>query len=674
MPEASIVHFLYDLGMPVVEHVTACPLDCPDTCSLAVTVTDGTITKVDAAPGNPVTAGFICQKVKHHAQRVYAPERVLTPLVRVGPKGKGEFREASWEEATALIGQRLRSARDEAGAESIVPFMYGSSAPVTQQVLGSRLWRRVGASVIDHTICAATHAVAYASIFGDMLSGDPRDVAHSEVVVVWGANPTVSNVHFPPLVADAQRASGTKLVVIDPRRTGMAKRADLHLAIAPGTDVVLAMAIASELERRGRIDCEFLAEHAEGVDEFLAAARAFTVADAASVCAVDRTQIEDFIELLTGSRRVFYRVGWGLERNRNGGSACASVFALPVLAGHFGVRGAGVMSSLSDAAPIRTPFTDADRVRHPHRPRHFNMNNFGAVLCDPTLEPPIRVLIVQGSNLAATNPDQVRVLAGLERDDLFTVVHDQVLTDTARYADVVLPATTHFESNDLTTSYGSYTLQAMSPVIAPIGLSKTDNEVSALFAIELGEPAADFDPAGDAVIAASLTKPMNEAILELRGAGTTVQFVDTFPTYAGRRARLTGYGEIGVPRFVDHDVAERTRFPLVLLTPSSPKTINSMFAEFQALDPAIRMCPVDAVARGLGDGERVEVFNDRATVLTTVRIDDDLQPLVVVMPKGSWLRDFEGGLTANALAPDTFSDLADGACFNDALVEVRARR
>src|SRR3954453_6852619 len=307
--------------MTVTEHVTACPLDCPDTCSLTVTVTDGRMTKVDAAPGNPLTDGYICQKVKHHARRVYAPERVLTPLIRTGPKGEGSFRAASWDEALDLVVERLRDAETRHGPESVVPFVYNSSAPLLQDEAGERLWRRFGASRLRHTVCAATHGAAYHVVFGDMFPADPFDVEHSQLVVVWGANPTVSNIHFPPLVTRAQREHGATLVVVDPRRTAMAARADLHLAIRPGTDVVLAYAVAHELERQGLLATQFLADHATGVDEFLAAARAFPVPVAAGICGVPPEDIERLAALLGTVRPGVVRLGWGPERNRNGGSA-----------------------------------------------------------------------------------------------------------------------------------------------------------------------------------------------------------------------------------------------------------------------------------------------------------------------------------------------------------------
>src|SRR3954452_4395692 len=305
--------------MTATEHVTACPLDCPDTCSLTVTVTDGRLTKVDAAPGNPFTDGYICQKVKHHARRVYARERVLTPLIRTGTKGAGEFRTASWDEALDLVVDHLRAAEARHGPESVVPFVYNSSAPLLQDEAGERLWKRFGASRVRHTVGGATHGAAYHVVFGDMLSADPVDVEHSQLIVVWGANPTVSNIHFPPIVTRAQREHGATVVVVDPRRTAMAARADLHLAVRPGTDVVLAYAVAAELERQGLLADGFLAEHATGVEEFLDGARAWTSDRAAEVCGVPAADIVRFATLLGTVRPGVVRLGWGPERNRKGG-------------------------------------------------------------------------------------------------------------------------------------------------------------------------------------------------------------------------------------------------------------------------------------------------------------------------------------------------------------------
>ena len=652
--------------MVTTHHTTACPLDCPDTCSLTVTVTDGRLTNVDAGPGNPITEGFICQKVKHHPARVYAPERVLTPLIRIGAKGMGEFREATWDEALDLVVERLRATIDEYGPEAVVPYLYNSSAGSSQGALTDRLFRRLGASRVDHTICALTNAIARISTYGDLLSADPRDVVHARHVVVWGANPTVSNVHFPPLVTQATKA-GARLTVIDPRRTGMAKRADRHLAIRPGTDVVLAYAIARELDEHGGLAAEFLHDHVDGVDAFLSAASEWTLDRAAQECGVEATDIREFARDLATEPLTFWRVGWGLERNRNGGSGCAAVFALPALAGHFGVPGAGVMFSTSEATPHAIDARDPDTPPELRRARHVNMNTFGELLTNPGDASPVRFLYVEGNNLAATNPAQIKVLAGLVRDDLFTVVHDQVLTDTARLADVVLPATTHFEVRDVAGSYGSYTFQEIAPVIDRVGESRTNNEVAAALAARLGLPGDRYDASERATIDDAVTDGGGaRGARELRPDGATVQFRDVFPS---GRLQLASLPDLGVPRYVALD----DPYPLTLLTPSTHKTINSMFGEFQPADPSIHVHPDDAAARGLATGDPVVVRNDRAAITTTVTVDPDVRPGVASMPKGLWRKDFVDGFTPNALCPDTLSDLGDGACFNDTRVEVARR-
>ena len=649
---------------------TACPLDCPDTCSLEVTVVDGRIAAVDAAPGNPLTDGWICAKVKHHAKRVHGADRVLEPLLRTGEKGSGSFRAVSWDEALDLFVARLRAAAEAHGPHSVIPYLYNSSAGVlAQAALGTRLWRRFGASDVLDTICAATAGQAYEDIYGHMLCADPTDVEHSRFVVLWGANPTVSNVHFAPLVQRAAKAGAT-VVVIDPRRTAAAARADHHLAVRPGTDVVLALAMARHLHQEGLLAEAFLDAHVDGVDEYLANAEPWTLTRAADACGIAAPDIALVAERWATTRPAMLRMGWGLERNRNGGSACRAVLSLPLLMGQFGERGAGVLTSLSGAAPISMNGADPDaRLAWPAR-REVNMNELGKLLCGELEGPPASVLFVQGANPAAMNPAQAKVVRGLQRDDLFTVVHDQVMTDTARHADLVLPATTHFETTDLKVSYGSFTMAAITPVIDRVGQSRTNDEVSAAIASRLGYPDDVFDPDPARLLAAVVIDGgVPDGVRILREAGTTVGFRDVFPTHPGRRARLhDGEGELALPRFVELDSA----YPLALLSPATHKTINSMFGEFDGPDAVVHLHPDDAATRGLADGRLVRVWNDQASIELPVVFDRTLRAGVCVIPKGLWSRSVAGGLTANALVPDTLSDLAGGACFNDARVEIAA--
>ena len=670
---------------------TACPLDCPDGCTLEVVVTDGRLVAVDAAPVDgadpgvsPFTQGFICKKVKGHHQRVYSPERVLTPLVRTGPKGDGTFRPASWDEALDLVADRIAAAVADDPA-TVVPYLYNSSAgSLGRGVLGPLLWDALGASEVDHTICAASTGRAWAMTFGSMPGADPFDVVHAQLVVVWGANPAIANTHFPPLVQRA-RDNGAAVVVVDPRRTAMARRADLHLAVRPGTDVVLAMAVAAELHRRGAVDRTFTDEHADGVDDYLEACAAWSVAGAAEVCGVEAGAITEFVDLLSARRPAYWRTGWGMERNRNGGSALRAVFALPVLTGAFGQLGAGVHLHTDHDLPWRAdalldavlgPVGSPGAVARGRARRHVNQNLLGQLLTEPGDEAPIRVLVVQGANPAVMNPAQAKVLAGLARDDLFTVVHDQVLTDTARYADVVLPATTHFEARDVVVPYGAFVTQAIGPVIDRVGESRTNDELNAGLAARLGlaaGPGEAFDPAPERLLGLLLPDGVPVEVVT-QAPGSAVQFRDIWPDHPERRARLLASERAqaeGVPR-VPQYVGLDSAMPLTLVTPANARTINSIFGETAGPDPTVRLHPDDASARGLVTGQAVRVTDGASDVFVALVVDADLRPGVASMPKGLWRAAVGGGLTANAFAPDTLNDLAGGACFNDARVDVVA--
>lgn len=641
---------------------TACPLDCPDGCSLTVDVVDGRLMSVDATPvgdaANPFTAGFICQKVKHHAERVYGPDRVLTPLIRTGAKGTATFREASWDEAVGVVAGAIRSATAVHGPGSVVPYLYNSSGGVLAATsLGDRVCAELGLALVEHTICAATFAAAKQLVFGSMLSADPLDVVHSRYIVVWGANPTISNTHLPPLITQAVRQHGARLVVVDPRRTALASRAHRHLAVRPGTDVVLAAAMARHLHEQQLTQLEFLSAHSSGVDEFLDAAQVWTLDRAADVTGVAAADIAATAEEWATTRPAMLRVGWGMERNRNGGSAITTAMALPILMGHFGVRGAGIMHSTSsgnvvDASAITRSTTTTTR-------RSVSQNHLGNLLNSQVPEDRVKVLIVQGANPALMNLDQRAVRQGLLRHDLFTVVHEQVMTDTARYADVVLPATTHFESPDLASSYGSYIVQPMPAVIDRVGESRTNAELWAALGEHLGVGRLDADPR---TMMAAITTP--RPLDEPRPEATTIQMVHTFPSHADGRFHLVP------PVFVSAPI---TTYPLTLLSPASNKLINSIFGERHHEAPTIHIHPDDCAPRAIHHGQTVVVHNQLAHIELTAHITTDIRPGVVAVSKGSWSRAYGGvdALTVNALIPADVEPLAGGASFNDARVDVR---
>ena len=649
---------------------TACPLDCPDGCSLAVTIDDGRIVAVDADTSDaasPFTQGFICQKVKHHAKRVYAPERVLTPLIRSGPKGSGQFRVASWAEADAVIARHVRDAIDQHGANSVVPYLYTSSGGVlASSGLTPMLFERLGCPDVAHTICASTVGAAWQQVFGSMLGADPFDLQHSQTIVVWGANPMASNTHLLPLLTAATKR-GARLVVIDPRQTGIAKRADLHLAIRPGTDVVLAYAVARWLRERGRLATDFVATHTSGSELFLAEAEFWTVDRAAEVCDVSAVDIETFAALIAEPVPAMLRLGYGLERNRNGGAGCVGALAVWLLCGHFGRLGSGVIGSTSRGSALSAERLWPQGVERVARAT-LSMNDVALALNGELAGwPTTRVLVVQGANPVATAMDQGSVLRGLANDDLFTVVHEQVMTDTALFADVVLPATTHFEVTDLANSYGSYSLQRIRPVIDRVGESRSNDEMAAGLARALGFAADEFDPDPERLVTLISGQPDSAECMS-RAPGTTVQFVDSMPAHAdgSQRARLAdATSEMPVPRFTAMHADG-----LVLLTPATNRTINSMFAEFAPPDVVVCINVADAASRGVVDGGRVRVFNSLGELRLEARVDPAMRPGVAMIPKGLWCRHFENGLTANVLIPRGINDLGNGACFNDAIVEI----
>ena len=647
----STINVGTDTGTARVVH-TACTLDCPDGCSLAVTVTDGRITNVDAGPGNPLTDGWICAKVKRYAQRVYAPERVLTPLVRTGPKGSGEFRPATWQEAIELIAGRMKSAIERKGPDGVVAFTYNSSSPIAEgNSMSEALFSALGATSVDHTICAYTAGAAWQSVYDGMASANPADVVHSKLIVIWGANPTVSNTHFPPLVQQAV-ANGAKVVVIDPRRTAMAQRADLHLAIRPGTDTALAFAIANQWLGMQAIDRDFIARYAQEAEEFLVHARVWSLGYASEVTGLDPDDIRTLAEWWATTRPAMLRIGWGPERNANGGAGCRAILALPVLGGHFGVPGSGVIGS------TRVGVADT-RSRWPHEALHgparrsLPIHQVGEWMAPGTSDP-CEVLFVQGANPVVMCPDTKAVLAAFGRDDVFTVVHEQVLTDTARYADVVLPATTAFEIDDTVSSYGSMAVVPVRAAIDRVGESRSNDEVGLALASAMG---FDWTPAAPTTVVAD----RGPRIVSVPSA----QFVDTFP--ANGRVRIVDPVH-GLPQWTP--VAHAAEYPLMLISPATSKLVNSMFGEFQSPEPTLVMHPTDAEARGLAAGASVRVANELASIVVPLAVNADTRPGVVVLTKGAWLRHHPEGYGVNALTPATGDPLANGACYNDTFVEV----
>lgn len=656
---------------------TACPLDCPDACTLNVTVRGGRVTKVDGSTENHITNGYICAKVRRFPERVYGDDRLLYPAVRRGAKGAGQFRRVTWDDALDLIAEKMRAARDHGGAETVLPLCYGgSNGFLTQDYADAILFRRFGASRLLRTVCAAPTGAANAGLYGKMASVSYEDYPAAKLILIWGVNPGVSGIHLMPYLKEA-RDAGAYVVVIDPRATTVARQADLHLAVRPGTDLPVALAIHRYLFEEGLASQAFLAAHTHGAADLRAKAAEWTFERAAAESGISAGQLRDLAERYAKASPALVKCGWGLERNRNGGSAAAAILALPAVAGKFGVRGGGFTMSNSASWNIeRTWLTDAEPPT-----RAVNMNKVGRILTEPE-GAPVNLLFVYNCNPVAILPDQRRVIRGLERDDLFTVVFDQVLTDTAMYADLVLPATTFLEHYDFARGYGPITLQLGKPVIDTVGESRSNTDVFMDLARRL-DLTVDGDPADDLeamlTVLSSLPQPVGDDLRATWKAqhpphgGRPVQFVDVFPKTPDQKVHL-------FPAELDRQAPKglygyqpdpRTdEFPLALISPASDRTISSTLGELPRPAVVLEMNPEDAEARGIDDGAEVRVWN----ALGEVRIPARLTPLVrtglVAMPKGVWRRHTANGYTSNALTPDSLSDLGGGACFNDARVQV----
>jgi anaerobic selenocysteine-containing dehydrogenase len=653
---------------------TTCPLDCPDACSLEVEVEGERVVKVGGSERNPYTQGFVCSKVRRAPELLSHPTRLLYPEVRTGPKGSQQFRRVSWDEALNILAERLRSARDTFGGESILPFSYGgSNGLLSQDTTDLRLFRRLGASRLLRTVCSAATTRAAFGLYGKMPGVGFPDYAEAELIVLWGVNPSVSGIHFVPVLQEAQRR-GAKLVVIDPRRTNLAKKADIHLQPRPGSDLALALSMVRWFFEEDHADWKFLSRHARQVDELRRRAHPWTFDRAAEASGIPAADIEWFAELYRATSPAVIRAGWGFERNRNGGSAVAAVLALPAVAGKFGCRGGGY--TLSNSGAWRFP---DDAINEPvHPTREVNMNRLGAVLGDAT--PPIKVLFVYNCNPLATMPDQGAVRRGLERDDLFTVVFDLVRTDTAQYADLLLPATHFFEHHDLVRSYGVYALQRVEPVVPAVGEARPNGEVFADVIRRLGlHQAGEAERSEEFEAALLATNPRVRGDLDANGiaepdcGASPIPFVDVFPLTSDQKVHL-------VPETLDFEAPgglycfrpdPRTeRFPLALISPATSRTTSSSMGQFHRQHVALEMHPGDAAPRGIVDGGRVRLFNDLGEVETLVHLSVDIALGTVALAKGLWSHNTLSGTTANALAPADLADLGGGACFNDARVEV----
>ena len=669
------------------EHASVCPLDCPDTCSLTVTVDEGRIVGIRGSRANPYTDGVICAKVpKAYPEFVHGERRLRTPLRRVGAKGEARFERISWDAALDIVYDRTSAVIAEHGPQAVMPLNYGG--PHGLLAAGSmdlRFFHRMGASLLDRKpLCGGIRTEAWIGTYGTVTGIRPEQIEASRLIVAWGNNVTWSNLHITPLINKARRAGG-KLVVVDPRRTKIAEQADLHLALRPGTDVVLAWAVAADLERRGALDRAFIAKWVSGFEEFMALARPWTIERAAETCGLAAADVARFAEWYATISPASITVGNGLERNRNGGSGIRAVFALPALAGKFGPEGGGLVNGASFAFP-KTPQRLARPDLVPPGTRMLNIVDVGTHLTSGTLKPPLKALFIYNHNAVVVHPDQNRMRRGLSREDLFTVGIEVAMTDTMLYCDVVLPACTHFEHPDIFAAYGQHWLQRAEPVIPPQGEALSNMEIFRRLAARFGytEPcfrASDTELMDDAIDPGDVRLggvrpsqlPTDKALAMTVEGGDAVLFTNVFPKTESGKVELASpyldkkYGA----RLPSYRTLSST-YPLTLISPASDQRITSTFGGTtpNAGIPPLEMHPDDARARNLQNGQSVRVWNELGEVRLPLKITDDVPRGVVSSLKGAWFTTTNNLQTVSALAPATHADICEGACYNDARVDV----
>jgi anaerobic selenocysteine-containing dehydrogenase len=653
---------------------------------MRVTVEDGRAVKVAGDPDHETTRGFLCAKVNRYLDRTYSPDRVLHPMVRVGPKGEGRFERTDWDSALDLVSRRLGEIAAR-GAERVLPYSYSGTLGLVQNgSMDHRFFHRLGASQLDRTICSTCGSEALDRTLGRRLGPDPVDLGRANTVLLWGTNTLTSNVHQWPVLRDAQ-ANGTRLVAIDPVRTRTAERADQWLPIHPGTDAALALGLMHVLFRDGLVDEEYVARATVGRDRLEREVRnAWPVRRASAITGLAAADIEALAARLAGDRRVAIRLNYGLQRHAGGGAAVRAIVALASVLGAWRHPGCGALLSTSGAFPRDGASLGRSDLMPAATPRTINMSRLGEALDpDVTADPPVEALFVYASNPAAVAPDQNAVLRGLAREDLFCVVHELFVTDTARYADVLLPATTQLEQWDIHTSYGHYYITANRPSIAPLGEAVSNAELFRRLARRMGFTEPCFEDDDRALMdqafrwddprmhGITVERLLEEGPLRLSLPRPFLPFADP--------ERPIDLAPEELPLWVppveigEADAAPE-HYPLALLSPPAHHFLNSTFvnltfARRDEPEPRLQMHPTDAASRGLSSGDRVHVHNDRGHFTARLDVTDAVRPRVVCAPSIWWTSLADGDRNANAVTSQRLTDVGRGATFYDCAVEVR---
>jgi anaerobic selenocysteine-containing dehydrogenase len=682
----------------VVKNV--CPLDCPDTCGMVVTVRDGVAVGLKGDPEHPFTRGFLCRKMARYLDRVYSDRRLMHPLRRVGAKGEGRFERITWDEALVAIAGRFREIASSAdGPQAILPYSYyGTMGKIQASSLDRRFFHRLGASQLDRTICATAGGLGYEYTVGrGRLGADPLAAARCKLLINWGSNTVDTNPHLWSLMVEARKTHSATIVTIDPYRSPTAARSDWHIQPRPGTDAALALGLMHVIFRDGLEDRDYLERASVGApllrDRVLNEYATERVSD---ITGVDVDTIEAFARRLATEQPSLIRLNYGMQRHRGGGMAVRTIACLPAVIGSWRHHGGGALLSTSGAYDF-----DADRLARPDLSppgtRLVNMNQLGEALNGELPGPPVRALYVYNSNPAAVAPNQPKVLKGLRRDDLFTVVHELFPTDTCDYADIVLPATSQLEQVDLMGSYGHHEVMYNPRAIEPLGECRSNADVFRALAARMGfEPELFPDDEtlirealGDAPSLQGITleRLKDEGRARLNIPEHFAPFADgVFPTPSGKcelySERMARDGFDPLPTYTPplEDPQSRpelaARYPIQLLSPPRASFLNSTFADSPrhraaAGGPTVEMADADAQARGVADGAWVEVFNARGSFRARASLSAAVRPGVAVGSGIYWNKLSPGGSNANATTSSALSDMGGGATFFDNLVEIR---
>jgi anaerobic selenocysteine-containing dehydrogenase len=682
----------------------ACPHDCPDTCALLVTVKDGVATEVRGDPDHPPTSGVLCTKVSRYAERTYHKDRLLHPMRRVGKKGEGKFERISWEDAISTIAQRLGeiARRDP---QAILPYSYaGTMGQVQGESMAGRFFNRLGASQLERTICSSAGGAGYRYTIGTRVGTDLEQVDHAKLILIWGGNPIASNLHFWTRVQAAKR-NGARLIAIDPYRSLTAEKCHQHIALLPGTDAALALGLMHVLIAEDLLDHDYIDRYTLGFEQLQQRVAEWTPARTAEVCGISAEQVlelaREYGRVALAGEGVFIRANYGLQRVRGGGMAARNVACLPALVGAWRHAAGGVQLSVSDSFPkdmaaLSRPDLAA---RHGQPSRVINMSTIGDDLlrpASPTFGPKVEALIVYNSNPVAVAPESGKVAQGFAREDLFTVVLEHFQTDTADYADILLPATTQLEHIDVHASYGHVYIMANNAAIAPMGEAKPNTEIFRLLAAAMGFTEDCFKDSDDQLAAVAFRRDDPRSgdydWEKLKQKGWQRLAVPVAPFAEGGFATPSGKCEFyseqmkaagldPLPTYIPpyESVASNpqlgAKYPLAMISPPARNFLNSSFVNVQSLrdtegEPHLDMHPQDAAARSIVNGDTVRIFNDRGAMQARVRVTDKARPGLVVGLSIWWKKFAADGKNANEVTSQRLTDMGNAPTFYDVLVQV----